>query len=62
MFAPVLFVIAVSVVSSALSLLYVCMCMYYYNNYFFFGPRFVACSLSYPGLLTKFVNIYKKIY
>ena len=62
MFAPVLFVIAVSVVSSALSLLYVCMCMYYYYYYFFFAPRFVACSLSYSGLLTKFVNIYKKIY
>ena len=30
MFAPILFVIAVSVVSSALSLLYACICMYYY--------------------------------
>ena len=60
MFAPILFVIAVSVVSSALSLLYACICMNYYNYLFFSGPRFVACFVSYPGFLTKFVNIYKK--
>ena len=33
--APILFVIAVSVVSSALSLLYACICIYYYNYLFF---------------------------
>ena len=43
MFAPVLFVIAVSVVSSALSLLYVCMCMYVLLLLFFFWTSF--CSL-----------------
>ena len=47
MFAPILFVIVVSVVSSSLSLLYV---------FFFSGPCNGACSVSYPGLLEKFLN------
>ena len=51
MFAPILFVIAVSVVSSALSLLYVLVLII-----FFSGPRRGACSVSYPGLLGKFLN------
>ena len=51
MFAPILFVIAVSVVSSALSLLYVLVLLL-----FFSGPRRGACSVSYPGLLRKFLN------
>ena len=48
MFAPILFVIVVSVVPSALSLLYVLL--------FFSGPPSGARSLSYPGLWGKFVN------
>ena len=51
MFAPILFVIAVSVVSSTLSLLYVLVLLL-----FFSGPCSGACSVTYPGILAKFVN------
>ena len=49
MSAPILFVIAFSVVSSTLSLLYVLV-------FFFPGPCSGACSVTYPGILAKFVN------
>ena len=48
MFAPILFVIAVSVVSSTLSLLNILV--------FFSGPCSGTCSVTYPGILAKFVN------
>ena len=48
MFAAILFVIVVSVVPSALSLLYVLL--------FFSGPPSGARSVSYPGLLGKCLN------
>ena len=54
MFAPILFVISVSIVStSALSLLLVLVLSILL---FFSGPRNVSCSESVSGLLAKFIN------
>ena len=53
MFAPILFVISVSIVSTrALSLLLALVL----SILLFSGPRNVACSMSVSGLLAKFVN------
>ena len=56
MFAPILFVISVSIVStSTLSLLLV-LVLSILLFLFFSGPRNVACSESVPGLFAKFLN------
>ena len=56
MFAPILFVISVSIVSTSTlsSLLVLVLSILLFL--FFSGPRNVACSESVPGLLAKFIN------